>query len=44
MTRLNLAWVDCSHIGCTQGLVIDTRHIRNFEGREWFCREHEDQT
>ena len=37
----DLAWVPCDHIGCEAGLVVDARHIRNFDGRDWYCREHE---
>ena len=37
----SLAWVDCEHPGCEAGLVIDFRHIRNFDGRDCYCRDHE---
>jgi hypothetical protein len=36
-----IAWVDCDHAGCDNGLVIDARHCRNLEGRSWLCPEHE---
>ena len=37
----SIAWVDCDFPGCENGLVVDRRHLRNFEGREWTCREHD---
>ena len=37
----DLAWVECAHAGCDAGLVIDARHARDFDGRDWYCRDHE---
>lgn len=44
MTIPQLAWVECDEIGCDAGLVIDARHARNFDGRDWYCRDHEETT
>ncbi len=35
------AWVDCAEPGCPNGMPIQWRHVRNFEGR-FYCDEHED--
>jgi hypothetical protein len=40
---IDIAWVPCDELGCTNGLVIDARHARNFDGRDWYCQEHEEQ-
>lgn len=37
-----LAWIECDELGCTNGLQIDSRHARNFDGREWYCAEHQE--
>lgn len=42
MTPEQLAWVQCTEIGCTAGLAVDIRHVRNFEDR-WHCPEHESE-
>jgi hypothetical protein len=40
-TPPTVARVDCNHPGCGNQLTIDARHARNFEGREWTCRNHD---
>lgn len=39
--RAEAAWIPCDAIGCENGLAVDARHVRNFEGRDWTCAEHE---
>lgn len=39
---VSIAFVPCDAIGCENGLVVDARHLRNFEGRDWACQEHEE--
>jgi hypothetical protein len=41
MTTHEIAWVPCQEPGCDAGLVIDARHARNFDGRDWYCTDHE---
>jgi hypothetical protein len=41
MTLPTIAWVDCDHPGCGNGLMVDQRHVRNFDGRDWYCRDHD---
>lgn len=36
------AWIPCSELGCENGLTVDARHVRNFDGRDWTCRDCEE--
>ena len=36
-----VAWIDCAYPGCEAGLVVDARHVRNFDGRDWYGRDLE---
>lgn len=35
-------WIRCAAPDCENRLSVDVRHVRNFEGRDWRCADHED--
>ena len=37
-----IAWVQCTEVGCVAGLAVDARHVANLTAAGgWLCRDHD---
>ena len=37
-----IARIECDRFDCDAEIIIDARHAKNFDGRDWYCARHED--